>query len=541
MLDHTLILNALYQDLCDLDVVRPDVIVGLMRWFSTQNEDYVKRVTAWQLFLCAGTGDPLCGPLLVRAKAAQVWGTGYSLTYDHDAIFVVHEIAMIFWKEEIPVSPDWDAYACRMAQSGRPDLSHPIIGKLTKHIRTVLGEAPSWDEMIGRSGTGATADRKDAASRWCFTHRPMGLPTAFYSFSPKDDTPFTTDVILTARAACVPKNRKSPRIVASEPAAAIFAQLAVMSILEDRLKAAYGYRVPIRNADIHRDFLRRGHNLVTVDLSDASDYISMDLICNVLPPDWVDVLNACRSQCVRLPDGRQVALATYSPMGNGFCFRLLSLICAGLLAVTCKNRWSDFGDDMICHDEDWPAVQMGLLSAGLVINENKTGKGRFIESCGIELLDGVDITPFKIKKLLRVGALYCDVPAALRAAHVRLSRLSSLLMKGWAKLPTRYNRDYQRLEYRCPVWVTSCTKQKVDGYAGMIRWSLQRSDSEIDLIHHRIDISQYQDEVKTRVRARPGHRWLASLEEAWLEQQDPDDPLSETECPELSALLDLPC
>lgn len=539
MLNHTLILNALCQDLSDLGVVRADVIVGLVRWFSVRSPEYVKRVTAWQLFLCAGTGDPLCGPLLVRAGAAQVWGDGYALSYNHQAIFVVHEIAMIFWKEEVPVEPDWDAYACRMAQSGRPDLSHPIIGKLAEHVRNVLGKAPSWDEMIGRSGTGATADRKDAETRWCFNHRPLGVPPTFYSFSPSDTTSFSTDVVLTARAACVPKNRKSPRIVASEPAAGMFAQLAVMNVLEQRLKCAYGYRVPIRNADIHREFLRRGHNLVTVDLSDASDYISMDLICNVLPPDWVDVLNSCRSQCVRLPDGRLVTLATYAPMGNGYCFRLLSLICAGILATTCKYSWSDFGDDMICHDRDWPGVQEGLLAAGLVINNNKTGKGRFIESCGIELLDGIEITPFKIKKLLQVGALFCDLPAALRAAHVGLRRLSTLLMQGWANRLTRYNRHYQRSEFRCPVWVTSSTQRHVEGYAGMLRWSTQRSDSVIDLVNHKIDVSQYQEFVKTRIHTRPGHRWLASLEEAWLEQQDHCDPFDDVECPDFSALLDL--
>jgi hypothetical protein len=194
---------------------------------------------------------------------------------------------------------------------------------------------------------------------------------------------------------------------------------------------------------------------------------------------------------------------------------------------------------MICHNRDWPGVHEGLTAAGLVINENKTGKGRYIESCGIELLDGHEITPFKIKKLLKMGALFCDLPAALRAAHVGLRRLSTLLMEGWVNRPTRYNPNYQRCEFRCPVWVTSSTQRHVEGYAGMLRWSSQRSDSVIDLVHHKIDVSQYQTTVKTRIHTRPGHRWLASLEEAWLEQQDQDGLLDDVECPDFSALLDL--
>lgn len=512
MLNHTLIFTALRHDLVASGALQADVIVGLIRWFHPLGAEYVTRVSEWQAFLCGGTAMGLrVGPLLVRAKIAQEQHGIFFLTGEPVRVAAVHQIAMIFWKEEAIVEPDWQGFAQRVTTSGRPDLSHPIIGKLAAWLSQVMGKAPTWDEIEGVSGTGATADRRNASSRWVFDHIPLGVPCSLYRFSARDTTKGNTDVVLTARAAAVPKNRKSCRIVASEPSAALFAQLGLRKAM-DKVLDKLRYKIPIRNADIHRNFLKRmsmardiHKRATTIDLSDASDYISMDLANSVLPPDWAALCNACRSQAVRLPDGSVHTLATFAPMGNGFCFRTLSLICAGIMAVTCRDPWSDFGDDMIVSDRDHRFTLMGLEACGLRVNMTKTCTSDYVESCGLELYRGKDITPLKLKRVLTFKNRYQDFVAAARAAAHGLDEVASLLAE-IGSLPTRYNRRYQRCEYRCPVWTSMHLDVKVDGWPGLMRWRSQRG-------------MQYREVVHVESRTRPGFRWLADSELTYLAKE----------------------
>lgn len=496
MLNYALLTSALRADLRQYDV-DDSLVVGLVRHFWPEHGDYVKRVSAWQKFLCSGTSVDLpCGPLLVRMKLAQVWGQGFALKPDASPIgvYVVNQIAMLFWKEEVPVEPDFEGFINRVTTSGSPDLDNPIIDKLAQWVHNLLGQAPTWDEILGRCGSGATAERRDLSARWVFDRIPLGIPESFYQYNAHDNRA-RTSYIASARAAAVPKNRKSCRIVASECATAMYAQLGLMQALDKRIQSL-GRRVPLRNADIHRDFLRRNYNTVaTLDLSDASDYISMRLMNHILPPDWAALCNACRSQFVELPDGSCHTLATYAPMGNGFCFRLLSLVCAGVLAVCSRHSWSDFGDDMICHRQDVPAVSYGLSACGLVLNADKSGYYDYIESCGVELFKGVDITPLKLKRVIQVDNSYADLGAAHRAACKNLRNVARVLVNG-LRARYRWNRHYQRQEVRIPVWVTHSLPLGVDGWPGLLRWYLTRG-------------CDYEHDVPVEARTYVGYKWLS--------------------------------
>lgn len=498
MLNHTLIFVALRDDLVASGVLPRDIIVALIRHFHPEHPNYVDRVSGWQKLLCSGCGPyEDGGPLLVRAKVARVWGDGFSLVDEPAKIAAVHQIAMIFWKEEVAVPPDWDSFANRIAASGRPDLDHPLLGKLATWIASTLGKAPSWDQIQGMSGTGATADRKDAISRWWFTHRPIGVDPNVYDFNARCRVPFSWDVIPTARASAVPKNRKSARIVASEPSAALFAQLGLMRVLDEKLRPL-SRKIPLHNADLHRRFLVSHYReVLTLDLSDASDYISMDLMDRVLPADWFALFNSCRSQAVRLPDGRVIRTNTFAPMGNGFCFRTLSLICAGILACA-GFPWSDFGDDMICHTRAYTTVRAALDAAGLVLNSDKCGFYAYKETCGLELWNGYDVTPLKLKKLLTYKGGYLDLSAAQRAANKGLDLVSKALCPTLDTVKRRYNRHLQRLEYRCPVWTTYSEEAAVDDYPGILRWHSKREARE-----------RYRQEVALYTRTRPGFMWLS--------------------------------
>lgn len=503
MLNHKLLTDALRADLVMHDAIEPGVITGLLRWFLPEHSDYVKRVSAWQKLLCSGDSDgsDLPTQLLAQAKALTKWGPKWVLSSDVAAISDVHQIAMFYWKEPVDDIPtDWESYAGRIRSSGVPAIHPEIEAKLASWVKDLLGEAPSWDEMVGALGTGATSDRLDSLERWAFISTPLGVPTEFFRFNAHDNRAQSTIVVPVARAAAVPKNRKSTRIVASEPAACMFAQKAIMHALDSKLRKL-GKKSPLWDADTHRRFLVAHHkDVVTVDLSDASDYISLGLAYKLLPPDWFALCSSARSQAVLLPSGEYVPSATFAPMGNGFCFRVLDIIVAAVCA--CYSRlWSVFGDDAIVDEPSYPIVKAVLQQCGLVINETKTCWGRFKESCGVELLDGYNITPFKPKRLLTFKEDLADIGAALRAADRNLPNLAHLV-GGSVDFPRRYNRRLQRLEYRVPQWVPITLDAQGDGWPGMMRWQhLRDPQGERDVTTASIS-----------TKTRPGFTWLPADE-----------------------------
>lgn len=495
MLTHTDLIQALHRDLLSRGALADRVITGLIRWFSPEHADYVKRVTAWQVFVCQdySNDSTLCWPLLVQAKAAVPWG-GHYILGERCAVRDVHQIALFFWKELVSVTPDWSAFKARVSQSGCPNRAHPFVVKLREYLHKVLPKAPRWDELEGSLSSGVTADRRTPAERWNFDTTPLDVPRWFYQFNAHDDTRMRV-IIPFARAAAVPKNRKSPRFVASELASSMYAQLALKRHLDGVIRALFGNRAPIWDAGRHRAFLQERHmHMVTVDLSDASDYISLDLISYILPPDWVDVLNSCRSQFVLTPDGDVTPLMVQAPMGNGYCFRLLTLVCCAIMAVACRLPWSDFGDDMICHERDWPAVRMGLEECGLLINKSKTCFGRYKETCGLELLDGYDITPFKYKRCLTLHGVRADLASALRAVELGLPATGEVLFRWNCK--TRFNRSLQRLEALIPCWVAQKDEGSIDGWAAMQRWYSLRPELAAE------------EDVYEHLHVVPGKRWL---------------------------------
>jgi hypothetical protein len=503
MLNHEILLQALKTDLVNQYGLPTDVVVGLTRYFHTDHPDYVKRVSAWQEFLVAGNGelDRVLAALLLRARAVVPYGGGYVLSDKVDSIAAVHQVAMFFWKEEydMTATADWQAYAERLEASGRLR-NLELAGKLRRYLARLLPEAPAWDELVGAMGTGSTADRRNLVERWFVTNRPLDIPSSFFRYNAHDDRPFVSvDPVGVARAATVPKNRKGPRFVASEPSPRMFAQKAIMQALDKVIARKLGKRAPIWDAELHRRFLvKHFRNAVTIDLSDASDYISMELVDAIFPADWRDLFFSSRSQLVSLPSGDLIRPNTCAPMGNGYCFRLLTLVCSAVLAVVCRHPWSDFGDDMICLQPDAPMVMWALGELGLKLNYVKTGTSRYLETCGLELFDGYDITPFKPKRVLEYKGKMADIGAALRATSRHLPEVGKALLAGLGQVQVRFRRRYQRLEYLIPSWVERSEACDVTGWSGMFR--------------HAVVKPREGRPLPWEVHTIPGLRWAAATD-----------------------------
>lgn len=178
-------------------------------------------------------------------------------------------------------------------------------------------------------------------------------------------------------------------------------------------------------------------DIVTIDCENASDWYAFHLVQELFAnqPAWLRMLTACRVPVGELPNGDRVEFGMYAGMGNATTFVVqtvgyFALSVAALQyqlgdhSATARRRMaalvSVFGDDIIGPAWGAAAIVEALTSVGLKINHRKTfDRGPFRESCGMDALRGVQITPTRIKKLLPTSSR--DIESALAWSEYALA------------------------------------------------------------------------------------------------------------------------
>lgn len=212
------------------------------------------------------------------------------------------------------------------------------------------------------------------------------------------------EVVKHNKIAFVPKTASVSRPIAVEPVGNGYIQKGIDLYMRQRLK-----RVGIDLSDQSRNqyFARFGSEdwesqnpFCTIDLSSASDSISLELCRMVLPHDWFVLMDRTRSKWYEL-DGVKNIYAKFCSMGNGFCFPLETLIfaavCSAVGAGIPRRDFAVYGDDIIVRKEHFDDVLDGLRYLGFTPNKDKTfGSGPFRESCGADWYAGSDVRPFTL-------------------------------------------------------------------------------------------------------------------------------------------------
>lgn len=199
----------------------------------------------------------------------------------------------------------------------------------------------------------------------------------------------------------VPKDFFKVRTICKEP----------MGNMSLQLEAAQTLRYALKKVGIDLETQQEFHGFLvrkfwdtyaTIDLSDASDRISTELVKALLPLEWYTYLNRIRSQHVFI-DGERRRFEKFSPQGNGFTFELETLIFWAICTATLnmnniKGLVSVYGDDMIVPKEGADLVQQSLHMCGFVVNKDKSfTDGYFKESCGVDTFKGIDVRPIYLK------------------------------------------------------------------------------------------------------------------------------------------------
>jgi hypothetical protein len=139
--------------------------------------------------------------------------------------------------------------------------------------------------------------------------------------------------------------------------------------------------------------------------------VSTELVYELLPVDWVLLLEDLRSKSVEIDGAAPQKLEKFSSMGNGFTFELESLIFWALLTsvqelLTRRGTFGVYGDDLICCREAAPDVVYVLNQVGFTVNETKSFfQGLFYESCGKHYFNDQEVTPVYQKEYLSEAEL----------------------------------------------------------------------------------------------------------------------------------------
>lgn len=201
----------------------------------------------------------------------------------------------------------------------------------------------------------------------------------------------------------VPKKTTIDRCACKEPEVNMYLQKGVGKHIRTRLQR---FGINLNDQSINRELAQLGAlcgDLATLDLSSASDTVTIETVRALLPSDWFLYLNDIRSPFVKVDD-MVVKTEMFSSMGNGFTFELESLIFFSLMRATAYLRGhpgiiSVYGDDLIIPASMYDDASWILGEFGFSLNPSKSfATGPFRESCGGHYHLHEDVTPFYLRR-----------------------------------------------------------------------------------------------------------------------------------------------
>nr|UJQ85962.1 MAG: hypothetical protein 3 [Leviviridae sp.] len=396
-----------------------------------------------------------------------------------DSIRAIRQVARLFKKVELPCSSarqqaayeryiqnDEGLKELGVEQVSSSCLWQSVIGLLWSDLEALSGRLYCFP---GKFGSGATAEKRRFNDRHLVRQWPsrgeVTFPSDFHCthdfqsglgeiryLDEEDEEP--------VRVVQVPKTLKTPRTISVEPSYMMLRQQSVAKPLMDWLEIN-PLTKPVRFTDqsVNRDLARVGSidgRLATIDLSDASDLVSNDLVCSIFGrvcPTFLEFIQDSRSRRARMPDGTIRTLLKFASMGSALCFPVEAMVFYSIVVYSMLRQsgrapsYSNvmkitkdvavYGDDIIVPASMATGVMEDLETFGLRVNQNKSYyTGLFRESCGGDYYKGVDVTPAYVRQWDTSGSLR-DVSTL--ASYVSLS--NTFYTKGlWNA--AQYVRDF---------------------------------------------------------------------------------------------------
>jgi len=208
------------------------------------------------------------------------------------------------------------------------------------------------------------------------------------------------------RITTVPKSSIVDRTIAIEPSLNVFMQKGVDSYLKKRLRY---HGVDLFDQSKNHTPAQLGSmrllTAATLDLSSASDCVSIEVVRMLIPHEWYILLDDLRSKQYTHDKGASwLTYEKFSSMGNAFTFPLETIIFYAI-AKACTDFCGEglrylrvYGDDIIIPPQAYCLNIEVLRFLGFSPNIDKSfAFGRFRETCGSDFYSGVDLRPVYMK------------------------------------------------------------------------------------------------------------------------------------------------
>jgi hypothetical protein len=451
-----------------------------MKWHELRGQDLHRKFLAEVSQVCADLGGPLSAKLNRLIQAGRFRDVveidfDYQRGHDRNDYLYARQIAALVEKQDVfDLGYDKEKRAVRAfieaekkCQDTNLRLTLPcpdrdvsaVLHYAVRKIAEVLGPVPSLGSLDFFFGPGATTNVKGSAanSRSKLSARmacskdmlphlgefleelPLWVSTIGERVGEPDEVgsfQFSVPVDVHAARLCfVPKNSKTYRPICVEPVLNSLFQKGIGLHMKKRLRK---FGVDLYDQTRNQELARRGSEsglLATIDLKSASDTVAIGLVLNLLPPDWVDLLSACRSGEIEY-EGTIHELEKFSSMGNGYTFELESLIFFGLMSgVLAHLRHKGevgnldtplgvYGDDLIVPSFAYELAERVLAYCGFDVNPKKSfSHGPFRESCGADYFLGYDVRPFYLRKEMSDQVLYSFHNWAVRRGEREIANL----------------------------------------------------------------------------------------------------------------------
>lgn len=303
-------------------------------------------------------------------------------------------------------------------------------------LATTLGPYDP-DEWQFRHGPGAVSDQRGTFNKYRFSQWDDRLDAAFpysscgvHNFAAwAGDMTLPSEAESPSRMIAVPKTLKKPRLIAAESSERVWCQQNMRDYMYSMFEKTWiGDFVRLKDRRMNQEMARRAseHGLfATVDLSAASDRVTCDVVANLFRanPKVLHALHACRTRSIEIApellgstSAKILSLKKFSTMGSAVTFPVETLwfLCATLAACLVSRRLpfsmksirslvgrvAVYGDDIVV-----PVDSVNLLLRGLELTYSKPNAdktftvGNFRESCGLDVMDGVDVSPIYIRKV----------------------------------------------------------------------------------------------------------------------------------------------
>jgi hypothetical protein len=297
--------------------------------------------------------------------------------------------------------------------------SQELVVRRANNLLKVLFERFDPTQIVPRHGPGAVATKQRLWDKFRWTNvsenitRLYPLDAYFYASlghvcDRLDEFKHIKQEDLPARVILVPKDSRGPRLISTEPVDYQWIQQGLGRALVDHVEhnALTRFNVFFTAQEPNQRGALLGSSTgryATLDLNEASDRVSLELVRLLFPPRICEYLEACRSSSTVLPDGQVLRLNKFAPMGSCLCFPILALTVWSILTAAAPDRDTRegilvYGDDVIVPTAYAADAIEQLESFGLKINRDKscTG-GLFRESCGTDAFAGVNVTPVRLR------------------------------------------------------------------------------------------------------------------------------------------------